>query len=124
VSVSGYFLSDTLKNPLKSELPEGLSVPAEGYLLVWADGYGGEPLEHFKYHHLPFRLSNSGNDSVVLSSTRGQLVDLVGYPAAVEGLEGSFARYPDRTGSFEFCAAPTANGPNGSRCRTDVTLPQ
>ena len=123
VDLGGYFVSDTLKNPFKAELPEGLVVPAEGYLLIWADGYDGEPMEHFKYHHLPFRLSNSGNDSVVLYSPRGQLVELVGYPAAVEGAEGSFARYPDGTGDFEFCTAPTANGPNGSRCHGDSSAP-
>jgi hypothetical protein len=123
VDLGGYFLSDTLKDPFKAELPEGLVVPAEGYLLIWADGYEGEPLEHFKYQHLPFRLSNSGNDSVVLYSPRGQLVDLVGYPAAVEGQEGSFARYPDGTGDFEFCEAPTANGTNGARCLANTAAP-
>ena len=117
VDLGGYFLSDNLNNPFKAELPEALVVPAEGHLLIWADDYTGEPLDHFKYHHLPFRLSRTGDDSVVLYGPRGQLVDLVGYPAIVSEQEGSFARYPDGSGDFEFCTVPTSNETNGASCQ-------
>ncbi|HUR45469.1 MAG TPA: lamin tail domain-containing protein, partial [Candidatus Saccharimonadales bacterium] len=37
VSLSGFYLTDTLSQPTKWQIPAGVSIPANGFLLVWAD---------------------------------------------------------------------------------------
>ncbi|MCX6189897.1 MAG: lamin tail domain-containing protein [Bacteroidetes bacterium] len=38
ISISGYYLSDNVQEPLKWKIPSGVSIGANGYLLIWADG--------------------------------------------------------------------------------------
>ncbi len=37
IDLTGYYLSDNPKNPLKWTFPEGTIIPANGHLIVWAD---------------------------------------------------------------------------------------
>src|SRR4051812_7454004 len=38
-SLDGYFLSDSPSNPFKWAVPAGASIPANGFLLIMADGH-------------------------------------------------------------------------------------
>ena len=40
VSLSGWHLTDSANDSLKWTFPAGTSIPAGGYLLLWADGTG------------------------------------------------------------------------------------
>jgi hypothetical protein len=55
VSLDGMYMTDDLTMPTKYALPPGLSVPAAGHLLLWADA---EPTQGID--HLGFRLSAAG----------------------------------------------------------------
>lgn len=77
ISLDGYFLSDNPDNPLKWRIPGGATIPPQGYLLVWADGYDEGPgnihtRETWPYEaystrhfHSNFKLSKSGEDLVL-----------------------------------------------------------
>lgn len=55
VDLSGMYLSDDLTDPFKSKIPNGVTIPAGGFLLFWADEQGSQgPL------HMNFKLSKSG----------------------------------------------------------------
>ena len=46
VSLHGYGVTDDLAEPHKAVLPDGLSVPAGGYLVLWLDGEPGRGPDH------------------------------------------------------------------------------
>ncbi len=56
IDLSGWYLSDNEENPRKWQFPEGSSIDANGYILVWADedGSATEGL------HANFKLSSKG----------------------------------------------------------------
>lgn len=80
VDLAGYYITDDINNPLKWQIPSSnpakTTIPANGYLLLWADGQITDGEEH-----LNFSLSNAG-ESVYLFATDGTtLIDNLNYPA-------------------------------------------
>jgi hypothetical protein len=55
VSLGGWFLSDSGKDPYKWAFPAGTTIPAGGYLLVMADGYHAAPGERHPRDYWPWR---------------------------------------------------------------------
>ncbi|MFO1514034.1 MAG: CotH kinase family protein, partial [Verrucomicrobiota bacterium] len=64
VSLTGRYLSDEPNNPRKWQFPAGTTIPANGYLLVWAD----EDTAITDGLHASFKLSGSG-DEIYLTDT-------------------------------------------------------
>jgi spore coat protein CotH len=64
VSLTGRYLSDEPNNPRKWQFPAGTTIPANGYLLVWAD----EDTTITDGLHASFKLSGEG-DEVFLTDT-------------------------------------------------------
>lgn len=64
VSMTGRYLTDDPTNPRKWKFPDGLSIPAAGYLLVWADEDGTDT----PGLHASFKLAKSG-EAVYLIDT-------------------------------------------------------
>jgi len=72
VDLGGYFLSDDPDNPLKWAFPAGAVIPAQGYLIVWADDFDEVPGQIYtretwpyetyttRHYHTNFKLSKSG----------------------------------------------------------------
>lgn len=55
VDLGGMYVSDDLNDPFKSKIPNGVTIPAGGFLVFWADEQGSQgPL------HVNFKLSKSG----------------------------------------------------------------
>lgn len=97
IDLGGYFLSDKADNPAKYEIPEGVILPANGYLVFWADEDGSEgPL------HANFKLS-TGGELITLYSPVLELVDSVEFGA--QQTDVSYARSPNGAGPFVFQAA-------------------
>ncbi len=101
--ISGYFLSDNKDHFSKWQIPQGTSIPGNGYLIVWADNDSAQVGLHAN-----FKLSSQGEE-VLLSTPDGNLADKVIFPG--QTLELSFSRNPDGTGSFRW-QAPTFNSSN------------
>jgi len=105
INLSGYKLSDDKKNPGKWTIPQGTSIAANSYLIIWADGDTTEAGLHAN-----FKLSSTGED-VILSDPQNEKLDKLEYPA--QSLELSWARVPDGTGEFKW-QTPSYNKSNGS----------
>nr|MCU0750016.1 CotH kinase family protein [Akkermansiaceae bacterium] len=81
VSLAGYFLSDDPAKPLKWPFPATASIPANGFLKVWADGHdavpgdvrprGYWPWKSFtvEAHHTNFSLSSDGESVLITQAT-------------------------------------------------------
>ena len=77
--LSGWFLSDDPGNPFKFQIPDGFSIPAGGYLLVWADEeLAQNDLALRPDLHVAFKLG-AGGESILLSAPDGTLVDQVDF---------------------------------------------
>jgi hypothetical protein len=76
VDLSGYHLSDATTDVMKWTFPDGATIAADGYLIVWCSGL--DKAEDGVYH-ASFKLSSEG-ESAVLSNEKGQLLNTVDYP--------------------------------------------
>ena len=71
VDLSGMHLSDHLQNPTRFRFPEGVIIPAHGFLLIWADEQPHQgPL------HATFKLSADG-ESISLYDTQQNNLQLI-----------------------------------------------
>lgn len=104
VNLSGYQLSESLTNATPFVIPNGVMIPAHGFLLVWADK---EPDQYSPGGdlHANFKLSSDGQ-AIALFAPDGTLVDSVRYaPQAPDISEG---RWPDAAGApFFYLPKPT-----------------
>ncbi len=102
LDLSGYFLSDSKSNLSKWEIPSGTVIPANGFLIIWADE---DTLQTGL--HANFKLS-SGGEKIYFSNPEILIIDKVEYPA--QAAEIAYARNPDWSGPFiwqtpTFCAS-------------------
>lgn len=95
VDISGYHITDNLSNLTKWTFPANTSIPAGGYLIVWADEDSSQNATG-KYH-ANFKLSKSG-EAVALLNASSQLLDSVTFGAQTD--DRGYARIPNGTGNF------------------------
>jgi hypothetical protein len=107
VWLDGMYLTDRLLDPTKFALPNGLSVPAEGHLLLWADS---EPLQGID--HLGFRLAAAGEEIGLFDTDlRGNApIDTVSFGA--QAMDIAEALCPDGFYLFASTANASPGAPN------------
>jgi hypothetical protein len=93
ISLDGFSLSDDINELTKWTFPDGTSIAANGYLMIWADGDVDQD-----GLHADFGLS-AGGETLVLSDTDGKLVDTITYANQVADV--SHGRFPNGTGDFK-----------------------
>lgn len=103
VDLSGFYISDDDTNLDKWVFPSGSLIPANGYLIIWAD----EDQEQGTLHS-NFKLSASG-EVVVFSDPALSLVDAIEFGQQTTDL--GYARVPNGTGPFVI-QDPTFNANN------------
>lgn len=103
IDLSGFYLTDSKKEPTKWKFPAGTTIVKNGYLIVWADADTLQAGLHTNY-----KLSADGENVVFLSPNK-EVIDLVEYPPTV--IEQSYARKPNGTGKFGW-STPTFNKEN------------
>lgn len=103
LSLDNLFMSDTTTNLLKWQFPSGLTIPANSYLIVWAD----QDLTQTGLH-ADFKLSSVG-ESAILSYPDGTIIESVTFGAQTADM--GYARIPNGTGNFVI-QAPTFNANN------------
>ena len=92
VNISGWFLTDNPDNLDKWEFPTNTSIPAMGYLIIWADEDSSQgPL------HANFKLSASGEDLMLINAS-GAVVQDISFGA--QQADKGYARSPNGTGNF------------------------
>ncbi|MDY6972015.1 MAG: CotH kinase family protein [Thermodesulfobacteriota bacterium] len=102
IPLDGYYLTDNAGNLNKWALP-AVSIQPFGFVTFWLDAD-----EEQGDDHAPFKLSDSGEELVLVNSS-GQLMDAVSF--GPQKTDVSFGRYPDGTGDF-VAMSPTYGGPN------------
>lgn len=110
VDISGWYISDDLEDATKFELPEGTILPAEGFLILWADKD-----EEQGSLHLNFKLSADGEAVILMHPNGIGVADSVSFGAQVTDV--SSGRIPDYFGewqSLEFYTPGTFNDPEVS----------
>jgi hypothetical protein len=113
LDMSNFYLTDDVSKRGKWQFPAGTSIPANGYLIVWADEDGNQTGLHAN-----FKLSNSG-ETVILSDRDTAVIDQVIFGAQID--DRSFARSPNGTGDFVI-KAHTFNKSNDSATPTTEIL--
>lgn len=105
--LSGMSLSDKLSDPGKWQFPEGVSIKAGGYLLVWCDG-----LDEFKDGnvHTSFKLGE-GDDGLVLTDKNGVTV----FKTDMERPDKDVSCGLTAEGKYGFFVSPTPGKANASQ---------
>jgi hypothetical protein len=107
IDLSGFYLSDDPDKPRKWSFPAGTRIPADGYLIVWADEDGAAAAGL----HVNFKLSATG-EQILLSDTdarRNALLDSITFGA--QETDRSYGRSAADAKVFQ-TMAPTPGTPN------------
>ena len=104
ILLEGFFMSDDPEEPMKWQLPSEAQIPANGFLLIWAD-------DHDTGLHTNFKLSKSG-ESVALFDPSLASVDEVTF--GEQEADISYGRFPDGADTFETFHTPTPGSSNES----------
>jgi len=109
IDIEGYYLSDNEKKPTKYQITAGEStastiVPANGFLIVWADKKS--PISQL---HASFKLAAEGG-AVLLTSPDQAWADTLHYPAHTG--EETVGRYPNGNDSIYVMTTPTIEKSN------------
>ncbi|MGN6386748.1 MAG: lamin tail domain-containing protein, partial [Verrucomicrobiota bacterium] len=102
--LSGYTLTSDLLKPAMFTIPSGTTIPARGFLLVWAD----EDSATNGQLHVNFKLSANG-ESIGLFSPDGSQIDAVTFGAQTKDV--SMGRIPDG-GAIQVLAIATPGASN------------
>jgi hypothetical protein len=109
VDLAGFSLTDDFTRPRKAVVPAGITVPPQGFLLVWADEESGQTLPSGDLH-VNFRLSQGG-EQVALYDPAGRLIDSVTFLLQTNNV--SQGRWPNGgSAPFHFMPGPTPRGSN------------
>ncbi len=104
VNISGYYITDDASEPRKWKVPTGTSIPAKGYLVIWADGKNTGL-------HTNFKLSSDGEKLKMYASSM-LLLDTVAYGDL--DAEVIWGRKTDGTGTWDMLAIPTPGKTNNA----------
>ncbi len=110
VHLVGYYLTDNPANLTKWSFPAGATLPANGYLIIWADDDTEEGDLHAN-----FRLSRSG-ETITLLNPNLEIVDEVTFTDQVT--DNSSSRVPNGTG--DFVIQPATFGQNNDGAPTAI----
>jgi hypothetical protein len=100
LSLTGLYLSDSYSNKTKFTFPQNAIIPANGYMIIWAD----QGSTTSQYVHCNFKLS-SGGDQIILSNQAGTVLDSISF--GVQATDKSMGRCPDGAGTFTTLPYPT-----------------
>jgi hypothetical protein len=100
LELSGIYLTDDYSNPTKFMFPQNTVIPANGFLIVWADNDASTA----SYVHANFKLGAAG-EQLMLRTAAGVVLDSVTFGPQTS--DKSMARCPNGTGSFSVGTTPT-----------------
>lgn len=108
-------LSDDATNPTKWKFPADSWIPANGYLVVWADDYDST----YQNIHTSFNLASTGG-TVILASSAGPILSNTTYPALLT--DKSYGRCVNGSGTFTNNTIPTPRLTNACPSATNTVV--
>ena len=118
VDLSGMYLSDDPAESRKYEIPAGLVVPANDFILFYADDESGQGAQHTN-----FRLNDEGESIWLFASDANGNLLIDSYTYSTQVSDISEGRCPDGTGEWQFFVSPTPGGVNACVGAYKVYLP-
>ncbi|MEZ4738653.1 MAG: CotH kinase family protein [Flavobacteriales bacterium] len=110
VDISGWWLSNRAGNPLKWQVPAGISVPANGYRVVFASKRNEVVGANI---HAGFNLNQTEEDHVLLSDAAGTLIDDFAFTPITRTKVGhSRGRTTDGAATWSLFTTPTPGAAN------------
>ncbi len=108
--LTGFSLSDDIENNGKWLFPDGTTIQANGYLLVWADGKNTAL-------HTNFKLGSDG-EQVCLTDPEGLIADSITYGEQV--VDVSYGRDPGNTQEWLYYSTPSPNAINNTKSHAGI----
>tara|TARA_Y100001935_G_scaffold255673_1_gene271455 strand:+ start:5397 stop:10085 length:4689 start_codon:yes stop_codon:yes gene_type:complete len=130
VNISGYYLSDDPDMPTKWQFPSGSEIPANGYLLIWADDFDDIPGNTYTrewwpynipytttYYHTNFKLNKDGETLSLYDADRN-LLDSIQFGPQAEDV--SFGRNPVNKEQWGYFGEPSPGRVNDAPFFSDT----
>lgn len=116
--ISGYHLSDRINNPTKWEFPQGVVVPANGHLRVWAsrkDEFAAGQV------HTNFKLSQrkANPEFIVFADPSGNILESYNLHNHITLTNHSYGRTTDGASTWSVFTNPTFGSSNNSSVAYD-----
>ena len=92
VNLTGWILTDNPANLTKWDFPANTSIPANGYIIVWADEDSSQVGLHAN-----FKLSAAGEQLMLINASSSTVQDIT---FGAQQVDMGYARSPNGTGSF------------------------
>ncbi len=111
IDLTGFYLTDDPARANRFVIPAGVSIPARGFLLVWADQETWQNSTQRADLHVNFQLDSEG-ESLALLAPDDRLVDAIEF--GVQTNQASQGRYPDGApgGEHLWLTSATPGQPN------------
>ena len=121
IDIGGMYLTDAPDEPMMWRIPVGnpalTTIPAGGYLLIWADEDGTD------YGlHANFKLNANGEEIGLFDSDGITLIDGISFPEQTTDI--SYGRDPESNGQIRFFATPTPAAENDGAYVGQVDAPE
>ncbi|MCP4313659.1 MAG: T9SS type A sorting domain-containing protein [Bacteroidetes bacterium] len=126
INLKGWYLSDDPDEPDKWEIPANTMIPADGFLLFWADNRDLRPGQKtwveftqaeeitVSEYHMNFRI-NSDLEEILLYNAEKELVDRI----VVRDQERDYSYGRNLAGSWRYLGEPTPLNENSSYSREE-----
>lgn len=112
LDLSGWYLSDDLSNPIKWQIPSGVQILSNDFLIFWADNQDTGT-------HTNFKLSKNG-EAIGLFDPAGNLVD--GFEFGEQSSDISYGRLVDGSEEFGYFQFPTPQASNDTGGHDGLTF--
>lgn len=109
VNLSGYYLSDAVNKPTKWQFGPGVSIPANGFLRIWASGRNINTGANL---HTNFKLTQTKPEVIVLRDPALNIVDSIVLRATQKN--HSYGRTTDGASAWNVFDTPTPNASNNT----------
>jgi len=117
--LSGWYLSDSKKDPLKWSFPEGTKLKAGKYLTVWCTGEENETAGQGSVFYADFAIS-SGGETLILSDRGGNEMQRLKLPAQYGCVSYGLPREGGEYGFFENATRGKQNDRDAWASRTET----
>ncbi|MFN5619728.1 MAG: CotH kinase family protein [Flavobacteriales bacterium] len=114
VNIGGYWLSNSIDNPQKWQIPTGTTINANSHLIILLSGTGDYDPNQFGYLNTSFRVTQTNGEDVVFSNASGTVLESYDM-ATIGAFQGnhSYGRVTDGSANFAIFTNPTQNASNG-----------
>lgn len=110
VDLSGYYLSDNENNPTKWQIPNGVTINGNGFLVIYASGRD----EYLNGNlHTNFKITQAKQEGAVLANPSGNIID--SYMLIIPNQRNhSRGRTTDGSNDWAIFTTPTPGAPNAN----------